>query len=67
VRFDFIAAKKASYPVTVLCDVLKVRRSGFYAWRGREDSDRAQEDTRLANIAGAGQAHLPAPHRALDA
>jgi len=48
VRFDFIAAKKASYPVTVLCDVLKVRRSGFYAWRSREESDRAQEDTRLA-------------------
>ena len=47
-RFDFIAAKKANYPVTVLCDVLKVRRSGFYAWQGREVSDRAQEDTRLA-------------------
>jgi len=48
VRFDFIAAKKANYPVTVLCHVLKVRRSGFYAWQGREVSDRAQEDTRLA-------------------
>lgn len=47
-RFDFIAAKKAIYPVTVLCHVLKVRRSGFYAWQDREVSARAKEDTRLA-------------------
>ena len=47
-RFGFIAAKKASYPVTVLCRVLKVRRSGFYAWQGREAPERARKDKQLA-------------------
>ena len=32
----------------VLCKVLKVRASGFYAWRGREESDTAKENRRLA-------------------
>jgi putative transposase len=35
VRFVFIAAEKASYPVTLLCEVLEVTRSGFYAWLAR--------------------------------
>lgn len=30
-RFQFIEAEKANYPVTVLCRVLEVSRSGFYA------------------------------------
>ena len=28
-RFAFIDAEKAHYPVTVLCRVMEVRRSGF--------------------------------------
>ena len=31
-RYAFIAAEKAEYPVTVLCRVLRVTRSGFYVW-----------------------------------
>ena len=31
-RYRFIRAEKAHYPVTVLCQVLQVARSGFYAW-----------------------------------
>lgn len=31
-----------------MCDVLRVRRSGFYAWLGRDESTRALEDKRLA-------------------
>jgi putative transposase len=34
--------------VTVLCSVLRIRTSGFYAWRGREESNRAKENRRLA-------------------
>ena len=34
-KFGFIDAEKAKYPVGVLCDVLDVSRSGFYAWKGR--------------------------------
>ena len=31
-RYLFIRAEKAHYPVTLLCQVLQVARSGFYAW-----------------------------------
>jgi putative transposase len=48
VRFAFIEAKKAEYPVSVLCCVLQVERSGFYAWRSREESDHEVDDRRLA-------------------
>jgi putative transposase len=39
-RFRFIAAEKAHYPVTVLCRVLRVAKSGFYAWVNRKPSAR---------------------------
>ncbi len=35
-RYRFIEAERANYPVTVLCRVLKVQRSGFYSWLKRE-------------------------------
>jgi transposase InsO family protein len=41
-RFSFIEAQKAKYPVTVLCSVLQVSSSGFYAWRERRPSRRSQ-------------------------
>ena len=47
-RFAFIEAKKARYPVSALCRVLEVERSGFYAWRSREESNHAVDERRLA-------------------
>ena len=47
-RFAFIEAKKARYPVSALCRVLEVERSGFYAWRSREEPNHAVDDRRLA-------------------
>jgi putative transposase len=47
VRFAFIDAKKAQYPVSVLCSVMRVRRSGFYAWLAREEPARAIRDRQL--------------------
>ena len=46
--FGFIDAEKADYPVSLLCRVLDVSRSGYYAWRERPPSSRSVEDWALA-------------------
>lgn len=46
-RFDFIEAQKANYPVRLLCSVLEVSRAGFYAWLKRRPSQRSIEDQKL--------------------
>ena len=46
-RFRFIAAEKAQYPISLLCRCLRVSRSGFYAWASRAPSARVQQDARL--------------------
>jgi transposase InsO family protein len=46
-RFAFIAAEKATHPVTRLCRCLRVTPSGFYAWATRGLSARAQRDVVL--------------------
>ena len=43
-RFAFVDAQKASYDVAVLCRLLKVSRSGYYAWVARPPSARAVAD-----------------------
>jgi putative transposase len=48
VKFPFIAAEKAFFPVTVLCDVLDVSRSGYYAWTRRSEPKRKASDAQLA-------------------
>lgn len=47
-KFLFIAAKMAEFPITVLCRMLEVSRAGFYAAVGRSPSAHAVEDQRLA-------------------
>ena len=46
-RFAFVAAEKACYPVGLLCRCLGVARSGFYAWHRRKPSLRSREDLLL--------------------
>ena len=46
-RFAFIDVEKTSYPMRILCRVLEVSRSGYYAWRARKPSARDLEDERL--------------------
>jgi putative transposase len=47
-RFSFVDREKAAYPVNLLCSLLKVSRSGYYAWRTRGPSARAVADEVLA-------------------
>jgi transposase InsO family protein len=47
VKFAFIDAEKATTPVKVLCRVLGVSRSGFYASQKRPECNHAREDRRL--------------------
>lgn len=46
-RFQCIQTLRGEYPVQVLCAVLDVSRSGFYAWCTRTPGPRAQENERL--------------------
>jgi putative transposase len=50
VKFAWIDAEKACYPVTRLCKTLGVSPAGFYAWRHRRPSPRAVEDGRLTAL-----------------
>ena len=43
-RYRFILAEKARYPVRMLCRVLAVSPSGFYAWCHRAPSRRRRDD-----------------------
>ena len=45
--FRFIAAEKATFPISLLCRVLGVSRSGFQAWQRRPPSERALADASL--------------------
>jgi putative transposase len=47
VKYACIAAQRDSYPVALMCRVLQVARTGFYAWLDRAPSARAQADARL--------------------
>ena len=48
--YRFIAAEKASYRVSLMCELLGVSRSGFYAWQRRPPCPRAREDERLLEL-----------------
>ncbi len=49
-RFACIGAEKARHSVPMLCRMLRVSRSGYYAWRRRGPSRRALEDARLGTL-----------------
>jgi putative transposase len=37
-RFRFIEDRRVDHPVRILCDVLEVSPTGYYAWRSRPES-----------------------------
>ena len=56
-RFRFVAAERAQFPVSLLCKTIGVTRQGFYAWQRRAPSA-AKRPGR-----GAVGADPPDPHR----
>jgi putative transposase len=47
--FRIISAERASFPVSVMCEVLGVSRSGFHGWERRAPSDRELSDAWLTS------------------
>lgn len=45
--FRLIAAEKANHPISLMCDLLGVSRSGFHAWERRPPCNRELEDRDL--------------------
>jgi putative transposase len=51
--YRFIAAQRANHPISLMCRVLGVSRSGYHAWARRPPSTRAVADAALALRIGA--------------
>ncbi len=52
-KFAFIEVSQVAFPIGLMCEVLGVSRSGYYAWRKCTPSARAKSDAQLAvEIAG---------------
>jgi putative transposase len=73
VKFAFVAAQLVAFPVTVICRVLDVSTSGYYAWSERGASRRSRRDldlgakVRAAHGASKGRYGSPRVHAELRA
>jgi putative transposase len=52
-RFAFIGAEKARHSIPILCRMLQVSRSGYYAWCRRGPSRHTVDDARLGALVAA--------------
>lgn len=52
-RYQFVAAEGATFPVRTLCRIIGATVSGFYAWLGRRPSCRREDDRRVGERIGA--------------
>jgi len=46
-RYRFIRDHREAFPVGLMCRILEVGRSGFYAWLSRPESLSSRENRRL--------------------
>jgi putative transposase len=73
VSYAFIRERVADFPIQVMCEVLGVSRSGYYAWASRPESARVAEDRvvaaeiRAAHAASRGRYGSPRVHAELRA
>ena len=49
-RYQCIERHRTEYPVRVMCDALKVARSGYYAWRTKPEGHRDNTDHALTDV-----------------
>ena len=72
-RYRFVWAEKAEFPVVLICRMLEVSTSGFYRWTNRTESTRARSDRavtldiKAAHRASRGTYGSPRIHRELAA
>ncbi|MEM1044226.1 MAG: IS3 family transposase [Bacteroidota bacterium] len=63
--FEFVRPHQATFPVALMADVLRVSRSGFYAWRDRPASARAERDAEITEAIRASHAASEGAYGAL--
>lgn len=49
-KFEFIDSQKCNHKVILMCKVLNVSKSGFYAWKGNDVSALGIEDAKIKDI-----------------
>lgn len=50
IKYEFIKAHEKEFSIVMMCRVLEVSRSGYYAWLGRPISKRDRENKRLVGL-----------------
>lgn len=49
-RYRCIHRRRSQYPVKLMCRVLRISSSGYYAWRIRPESQRTKTDRELTRV-----------------